>query len=84
MSPSIIVLSILGATCALALIVVLVVRLVFRSQENKWELVQENVSMTSVGFNPIWGEMSRGTVYVDVYRKKMRNGLYKYKNVKRH
>lgn len=47
----------------------------------KWELYRENVRMDSVGFNPIWGETSRGTVYVDVYRKKRRNGIYKYKTI---
>lgn len=47
----------------------------------KWELYQENVRMDSVDFNPIWGETSRGTVYVDVYRKKQRNGIYKYKTI---
>lgn len=52
--------------------------------KNKWELHQESVRMECVSHNPIWGEISRGTVYVDVYRKKRRNGMYKYKNVKRH
>lgn len=48
----------------------------------KWELYQENKKMVETQFNPLWGmgTMER-TVIADVYRKKMRNGTYKYKTI---
>jgi hypothetical protein len=50
----------------------------------KWEIYQENVSMTAVGFNPIWGNTTKEyNVPCDVYRKMRRNGAYKYKTVRR-
>ena len=49
----------------------------------KWELVQENEPYVQVTFNPILGVITEGAVMCDVYRKKKRNGLYKYKQVQR-
>ena len=49
-----------------------------------WELVKENQRMFQEVTNPIIGKISEGYVYIDVYRKKRRNGTYKYKNIKRH
>lgn len=49
----------------------------------KWELIQEDVKRREVTTNPLWGVVSEGTVYVDVYRKLKRNGTYKFKTVKR-
>jgi hypothetical protein len=51
---------------------------------SKWELIAEGKRMTETIFNPLWG---MGTierqVIADVYRKKLRNGMYKYKTVPR-
>ncbi len=55
----------------------------FGLKNNKWELVKENVKMRQEIINPIVGKISEGEVYVDVYRKQLRNGIYKYKNVNR-
>ena len=52
-------------------------------KRNKWELVQENAPYVQVTTNPILGVVSQGAVLCDVYRKKKRDGTYKYKKVKR-
>jgi len=49
----------------------------------KWELVEENKRMVCETHNPIMGHISTGIVYIDVYRKKKMNGIYKYKQVVR-
>jgi hypothetical protein len=49
----------------------------------KWECVEENTRRRQVVSNPLLGVISDGDVYVDVYRKKKRNGTYKYKTKKR-
>lgn len=52
---------------------------------NKWELIQENKRMIETQFNPLWGmgTMER-EVIADIYRKKKRDGTYKYKTVPKH
>lgn len=48
----------------------------------KWELYQENKVMTESQFNPVWGiGIIERKVIADVYRKKMKNGIYKYKTI---
>ena len=49
----------------------------------RWELVQENTKRIKTVSNPILGVVSQGTVYVDIYRKLKRNGIYKFKNIER-
>jgi hypothetical protein len=50
-----------------------------------WELVEENKRMQE-SIPDLVGLITHTyfrTIYVDVYRKKRRNGIYKYKYVKR-
>lgn len=47
----------------------------------KWELVEENVEKILVISNMYSFRTSHKTVYVDIYRKKKLNGIYKYKTV---
>lgn len=52
---------------------------------SKWELISEGKRMKETIFNPLWGMgMIERDVIADVYRKKLRNGTYKYKTVPRH
>jgi len=46
---------------------------------NKWELIEENAVRRKVVGNFLLGTISEGEVYVDIYKKKKWNGLYKYK-----
>ena len=47
---------------------------------SKWELVEQKKPMVVVYYGLLYGSHARH-VYVDVYRKKRLNGMYKYKNV---
>jgi hypothetical protein len=47
----------------------------------QWELVEEDRPMIQTSFNPLTEMSFEKDVLVDVYRKKKRNGIYKYKNV---
>lgn len=48
----------------------------------KWELYKENMIMDETQFNPLWGMgVINRKVIADVYRKKQRNGIYKYKTI---
>lgn len=49
----------------------------------KWELVEENKPMVCESFDTLFCIVEHHIVYVDVYRKKKWNGIYKYKNVRR-
>ena len=49
----------------------------------KWELVEEGKAMVRSDFYPVTGYERNTPVIVDVYRKRRRNGTYKYKNVTR-
>jgi len=48
---------------------------------NKWQLVEKSKPMVCEQFNVVWGTSTIRHVYIDVYRKKKFNGIYKYKNV---
>jgi len=52
---------------------------IFKKPE-QWELVEENKEMVSV--NILYN--TRRTVFCDVYRKKGKDGIYKYKYVPRY
>ena len=47
----------------------------------KWELVHEGVRGTKTVSNPILGYESTYKCIYDVFRKRRRNGLYKFKHV---
>lgn len=54
-------------------------------RSSKWELIVEGKRITETTFNPLWGMgVIERQVIADVYRKKLRNGMYKYKTVPRH
>lgn len=44
----------------------------------KWELHESNKVLYETIANPFLGSITN-KVYVDIYRKKMRNGMFKYK-----
>lgn len=49
----------------------------------KWELVEENIDDIMTTSNPILGLSDTCRCRYDLYRKLRRNGLYKYKQVRR-
>jgi len=49
----------------------------------KWELVEEGKKMMSQSFNAFSGYSNPIPVFVDIYRKKRWNGIYKYKHIVR-
>lgn len=49
---------------------------------NSWELIESGKVMTETSTNLILGTIKR-QVIADIYRKKLRNGMYKYKTVPR-
>lgn len=52
---------------------------------SKWELIYEGKRLTETTFNPLWGMgMTKREVIADVYRKKLRDGTYKYKTIPRY
>lgn len=53
---------------------------------NKWELFRTNVSMDETIYSPLMfgEEISKRKVIADIYRKKRRNGTYKYKTIPKH
>jgi len=53
--------------------------LTIKDMRNKWELIEENAVRRKVVGNFLLGTISEGEVYVDIYKKKKWNGLYKYK-----
>lgn len=50
---------------------------------SKWELIEEDVAGIRQVSNPILGVVSKTPARWDVFRKKKRNGTYKYKKVER-
>ena len=51
---------------------------------DKWELIIEGQHTIETQFNPLWGiGCIERKIIADVYRKKLRNGMYKYKTVPR-
>jgi hypothetical protein len=49
----------------------------------KWELIREGQRTIETRINYAWGDVRERECIADVYRKKMRNGTYKYKTVPR-
>jgi len=54
------------------------------SNWSKWELVEENKTVSVVESNPIMGKISEGNMQVNVYKKiNSKTGLEKFKAVPR-
>ena len=49
---------------------------------NKWELVERNKKMVEGSTCPYSLDFRKRTVMVDIYRRRKRNRLYKYKTIK--